>query len=315
MAKAPSSESILGIDLPEIPDRDPYSRPTSHLLKKGENDWQIVRGRRQSKTLMVNRLREAVDAWRAEGYPGASDTTRRLLQFWFEDDHHLPWGEPFRYYFCQREAVETLVYLHEVRGHRDVFKLISEFYEEPEGSQLELGITTRGARKIRRFVPELGQVVEQDLPREWLPRMAIKMATGSGKTVVMALVIAWSYFHRRFEKDSDLADNFLVVAPNVIVFERLRQDFESGKVFHDLPILPPEWKAEWQLNVILRGEASLPKKSGNLFVTNIQQIYDREEVDRAPSTPWRRSWASAQDQHPGERANARSHQACRTSWS
>lgn len=285
MAKAPSPESILGIDLPEIPDRDPYSRPTSHLLKKGENDWQIVQGRRQSKALMVNRLREAVDAWRGAGYAGASDTTRRLLQFWFEDDHHLPWGEPFRYYFCQREAVETLVYLHEVLGHRDVFKLISEFYEEPEGSQLELGITTRGARKIRRFVPELGQVVEQDLPREWLPRMAIKMATGSGKTVVMALVIAWSYFHRRFEKDSDLADNFLVVAPNVIVFERLRQDFESGKVFHDLPILPPEWKAEWQLNVILRGEASLPKKSGNLFVTNIQQIYDREEVDEGPINP------------------------------
>jgi type III restriction enzyme len=50
------------------------------------------------------------------GYPGVTDTTRRLLTYWFEDDHLLASGEPFRYYFCQREAVETVVYLFEVEG-------------------------------------------------------------------------------------------------------------------------------------------------------------------------------------------------------
>ena len=214
----------------------------------------------------------------------ASEITRRLFQFWFDEDNTLSSG-PFRYYFCQREAIETLVYLHQVGGFRDTYELITAFSEEPETGQLELGITARGDRKVRRFVPELGQVVEQDLPRESLPRMAIKMATGSGKTIVMALAIAWSYFHRRFGSDTELADNFLVVAPNVIVFERLRQDFESGRVFHALPIIPPEWKSEWQLNILMRGESSKPRTSGNLFVTNIQKIYDREKSDEDPINP------------------------------
>lgn len=286
MAAADESRlSILEIDLPEIVDRDPYTRPTSHLIKTGPNEWAATDGRRQSKALMVNRIRDEVDAWRNDGYPGATATTLRLFQYWFDEDHHLPEFGLFKYYFCQREAVETLVYLYQVKGFRDVFKLVQAFYEDPERSQLELGITTKGARKIRRFVPELGQVVEQDLPREDLPRMAVKMATGSGKTVVMALVIAWSYFHRRFEEESGLADNFLLIAPNVIVFERLRQDFESGRIFHQLPIVPPEWKGDWQINVILRGEATAPKTSGNLFLLNIQQLYEREELDDEPINP------------------------------
>ena len=284
MASTEPHTSILDIDLPEIPDRNPYAPPASHLIKKGANEWGVVERRRASKTLMVNRIRHAVDQWRAQDYPGASEITRRLFQFWFGEDHTLTSG-PFRYYFCQREAIETLVYLHQVAGFRDTYELITTFSEGPETGQLELGITTRGDRKVRRFVPELGQVVEQDLPRENLPRFAIKMATASGKTVVMALAIAWSYFHRVFGSDSDLAENFLVVAPNVIVFERLRQDFEGGRVFHVLPIIPPEWKTEWQLNVILRGESSNPRTSGNLFVTNIQQIYDREESDQGPINP------------------------------
>jgi len=59
------------------------------------------------------------------------------------------------------------------------------------------------------------------------------MATGSGKTMVMALVIVWAYFHARREPNSPLSTNFLVLAPNVIVFERLRIDFENGNVFRD----------------------------------------------------------------------------------
>ena len=284
MAGAKPHTSILDIDLPEVPDRNPYAPPTSHLIRTGANEWGVEERRRVSKTLMVNRIRHAVDQWRAEDYPGASEITRRLFQFWFDEDHTLSTG-PFRYYFCQREAMETLVYLYQVGGFRDTYDLITAFSEEPETGQLELGITARGDRRARRFVPEIGQVVEQDLPRESLPRMAIKMATGSGKTVVMALAIAWSYFHRRFGSDTELADNFLVVAPNVIVFERLRQDFESGRVFHALPMIPPEWKPEWQLSVLLRGELSNPRRSGNLFVTNIQQIYDRDKSDDDPINP------------------------------
>src|SRR6266540_6008406 len=141
----------------------------------------------------------------------------------------------FQYFFCQREAVETIIYLHEVRGFRDIKPLVEAFYEEPEGSAGQQTLTgtlsflesVGGKRRLRRYVPEIAKEAEQDLPRKGLPRMAVKMATGSGKTVVMALLVAWSYLHRKLEPGSDLADNFLIVAPNVIVFERLKVDFEG----------------------------------------------------------------------------------------
>jgi type III restriction enzyme len=277
--------NILAIDLPEIAERNPYTVPRSHLIKTGAETWAETKGRRPSKTLMANRIREAVDIWRAGGYKGSSDTSLRLLQYWFEETHFLRDGTAFRYFFCQREAIETIIYLYEIRGFRDCFKLISEYFEEPEGTQLELGVTTRGQRKIRRYIQEIAKEAEQDLPREGLSRFAVKMATGSGKTVVMALAMVWSYLHRRFESGSDLADNFLVIAPNVIVFERLKVDLEGGRIFRNLPLVPPEWSGEYQVDVILRGEAKMPKASGNIFVTNIQQIYERETVDEEPINP------------------------------
>ncbi|MBI4703582.1 MAG: DEAD/DEAH box helicase family protein [Deltaproteobacteria bacterium] len=275
--------SVLDIEQPEIAERSPYTVPRRHLIKKGVETGGEAEGRRPSKTLMVNRIREAVDAWRDDGYKGASATSLRLLQYWFEESHLDKGG--FRYFFCQREAIETIIYLYEIRGFRDCFKLISEYFEELEGPQLELGVTTRGQRKIRRYIPGIAKDAEQDLPREGLTRLAVKMATGSGKTVVMALCMVWSYLHRRFEHGSDLADNFLVIAPNVIVFERLKVDLEGGRIFHELPLVPPEWRGEWQVDVILRGEAKMPKASGNIFVTNIQQIYEREATDDEPVNP------------------------------
>jgi type III restriction enzyme len=280
---AKSSTSVLAIDLPEIAERSPYTVPTSHLVKTGAATWAETQGRRPSKTLIVNRIREAVDAWRRDAYPGASTTSRRLLQYWFEESHLDK--DDFRFFFCQREAVETLIYLYEIRGFRDTFELVSAFYEEPAGTQLELGVTMRGKRKIRRFIPEIAKEAEQDLPREGLTRMAVKMATGSGKTVVMALAMVWSYLHRRFEQGSDLADNFLVIAPNVIVFERLKLDFEGARIFERLPLIPPEWRGEWQVESILRGEAKMPKAAGNLFLTNIQQVYEREDENGEPINP------------------------------
>jgi type III restriction enzyme len=277
--------NILEIDLPEISERNPYTVPRSHLVKTGNRTWAETAGRRLSKTLMVNRIREAVDAWRADGYPGASATTLRLLQFWFEETHFLGDRTAFRYFFGQREAIETIIYLYEVKGFRDCFDMIAEYFEAAKGAQLELGLTMKGRRKIRRYIPEIAKDVEQDVPREGLVRMAVKMATGAGKTVVMALVMVWSYLHRRFEPGSDLAENFLLIAPNVIVFERLKLDFEGGRIFNTLPLVPPEWRGDWQVDAILRGEARMPKAAGNLFVTNIQQIYEREPVDAEPINP------------------------------
>src|SRR5947209_3962560 len=111
-------------DLPEIVDRRPWERPTSFLIKDGASasGWREDKsGRRATKMLLVSKLRNAVDRWRVgspkEGvqpYEGASEVTKRLFQYWFEEDHEIAgFNVPFRYYFCQREAIETLAYVVE----------------------------------------------------------------------------------------------------------------------------------------------------------------------------------------------------------
>jgi type III restriction enzyme len=124
------SKSVIAYDkdLPEIPGRRPWEKPTSYLVKddSAPNGWRVNEsGRRPSKLLLVPRLREQVDNWRKGSYEGASEVTRRLFTYWFEEDHEVPgFGMPFRYYFCQREAIETLAWLVEINQQRDVQKLI-----------------------------------------------------------------------------------------------------------------------------------------------------------------------------------------------
>lgn len=271
------SNTLVGYDreFPELDDRDPAERPTKYLRKKaGGDEFEVVDGRRPSRMLLVNKLRDAVDDWRARDYEGASTTTYELFHHWFSGGIFGSDGRPFTPYWGQREAVETLAYLIEVEGIRDVQRLIEAYAEIRRSTLLPDGVTfDTDMEGIRRaVVPKDNGVEAIRLPPEDLPRFACKMATGSGKTLVMALVIVWSYFHARRESGSPLATNFLVVAPNVIVFERLRVDFENGRVFRDLPLIPPGWK--FDLNVILRGEATEPGGAGNLFVTNIQQLYE-----------------------------------------
>ena len=73
----------------------------------------------------MNGVRAHVDAWRAQEYPGASATSRRLLGFWFADEHRSEDGQPFRFYFCQREAVETFIYLTEIEPVRGLVDPLS----------------------------------------------------------------------------------------------------------------------------------------------------------------------------------------------
>lgn len=142
-----------------------------------------------------------------------------------------------------------------------------------------------GSRQISRYIPELESDQVQDLPAENLRRYAFKMATGSGKTVVMAMAIVWSYFHRLMVEGSDLSTNFLVIAPGVIVYQRLEKDFANNAIFYRLPLIPPEWRSRFKLKVILRGESTEPDPSGNLFLTNIQQIYEWRQTDWEPTSP------------------------------
>jgi len=285
----PNSVISYDRELPEIEGRVPWLPPSAHLVKASgaAGGWEVKDGRRPSRLLLVPKLRPAVDKWRAAGYPGASEVTLRLFQYWFEEEHVLPgFPVPFRYYYGQREAIETMVWLVEIAGITDTQELIKTFATDFPKDLLTDGIrfqtTMDGKRQVLRYVPEADKDGVQELPPKDLRRYAFKMATGSGKTWVMAMAMVWSYFHKRMVAGSKMSTNFLVVAPNVIVFQRLEKDLSGSAVFHQLPLIPPEWKGQFALKVILRGEATEPDGSGNVFLTNIHQLYESRDQEWTP---------------------------------
>lgn len=284
-------------DLPEIVDRRPWERPSSFLVKdvSAPTGWREDRsGRRPSKMLLVSKLRAAVDTWREgdpergiERWAGASEVTKRLFQYWFDEDHGVAgFNVPFRYHFCQREAIETLAFVVEVARNRDSKELIGAYAEVFQADLLTKSIeyqtTMEGQRQIRRYVPEVDAIGVQDLPPLNLRRYAFKMATGSGKTWVIAMTMVWSYFLKKLVPGVDLSTNFLIVAPNVIVYQRLEKDFANNEIFNTLPLVPPEWRP-WNMKVILRGQSTEPDAAANLFLTNIHQLYESRDQPWQPA--------------------------------
>lgn len=286
----PKSVIAYDKDLPEIPGRRPWERPISYLVKDdaAPTGWrEDASGRRPSRLLLVPEIREQVNAWRESGYEGASEVTARLFEYWFEEDHEVPgFGVPFRYYFCQREAIETLAWLVEIADQRDTQELIqahaTKFSKDLLTDNIVFQTTMDGRRQLRRWVPELDADGIQDLPPEDLRRFAFKMATGSGKTWVVAMAVVWARFHKQQVPGSELSTNFLIVAPNVIVYQRLEKDFADNRIFYELPLIPPEWRGVFSQKVILRGEAAEPDPSGNLFLTNVHQLYESRDDEWTP---------------------------------
>lgn len=211
---------------------------------------------------LVAKVRNEVFAWRNKGYTGASATSAALLRHWFETDHltENPDGSlsTFRYYFAQREAVETVIWLYEVRRARDKYDLL-------------------------RFDAS-GAVSSGMFPEDW-PRYVLKMATGAGKTKVLSLLIAWCFFHKLYEADSTLSRNFLVIAPNIIVLDRLRADFDGLKIFFNDPVLPPngsagrDWRDDFQLTLHIQDDVRVVRDTGNFFLTNIHRVFLGEVHD------------------------------------
>ena len=270
-SKAPKEVEGLGYDIAELDDVDPTKEPTRYFVKgEGNNKLVEVARRRPSNQLCVSKLRDAVGEWRASGYAGASETTKTLFRWWFLEGAG-PGDRSFKPYFAQREAVETIVYLLEVNKGLATRTLIEDFHQvidTGKGSGEIKFVHVDGELRLNH--PSIGSGIP--LPAEDVKRYAVKAATGSGKTVIMALYIAWSYFHSTREAKSEQAHNFLVVAPNVIVFERLKVDFANAAVFRELKLVPPGWSLD--LKVLLRGDSLEPTGRGNLIVTNIQQLYD-----------------------------------------
>lgn len=198
----------------------------------------------------VPEIRKAVADWR-DRYKGVSDTTRTLLNYWFKTDHRLPNSRLFKYHDSQREAIETLIYLYEAEGVRRHRNLLEKYVSN---------------------VPNLRLLQYDDFAR-----YCIKMATGSGKTKVMSLAVAWQYFNAVAEGRDDYAKTSLIVAPNVIVFERLSTDFAGGRIFRADPVIPPELEIFWDFDCYMRGDSERATSQGALYLTNIQQFYERPD--------------------------------------
>lgn len=237
----------------------PWEEPLCHRLPNPMSGGPaIIRpGRRPSKCPLVRGIRAEVDGWRRGGYAGVSETSRTLLNYWFNTEHQVADEEgnsiPFLYHWAQQEAMETIIYLYELRNIRSVAELMFEFGDNTI-ADLALGINP-----------------EED---RW-PRNCCKVATGGGKTKVMGLAIVWSYFHRLYEPGSDLAQHFVIIAPNLTVYERLKDDFENCAIFYKDPLLPEEWKSDFrQVQVVLQDEPGGASTTGAIYLTNVHRLYE-----------------------------------------
>ncbi len=246
----------------------PWEEPIKHRLPNPQPGQPaiIAPGRRPSKVPLVRAIRAEVDVWRRGGYAGVSETSRTLLNHWFNSEHLVKneTGDliPFRYHWAQREAIETFIYLYELRRVRNVAELLFEFGDE-QLANLALGI-----------------LPEQD---RWAKYCA-KIATGAGKTKIMSLAIVWSYFHSLYEPGSDLARHFVVIAPNLTVYERLKDDFENCAIFYQDPLIPEEWRPDFQMQVVLQDEPGGATTTGALYLTNIHRLYPSRDVDCGSQT-------------------------------
>lgn len=154
---------------------------------------------------LVNLIRERLEQWRAAGYPGASRTTLDLINHWRRD------GRQQRLFFAQIEAAETIIFLNEARSD-----LLQGVDVPPE-------VVPDGVEPFKRY--------------------ASKMATGSGKTTVMAMLAAWSILNKVNSRgDARFSDVVLVVCPNVTIRERLAEldpNRDEASVYRTRDLVPP----------------------------------------------------------------------------
>ena len=246
-------------DFPQNPHEilDPSIRwfPADEHLRNKDDTYKLL-------PPLVAEIRQKVKGWRGKNYEGATPTSQALLKFWFKTKHLTREADgttsEFAFYFAQREALETIIYLYDVVRFQDKYDLIR--------------FTSHGSLSPGMFA------------EDWR-RLVIKMATGSGKTKILGLSLVWSYFHKLYEPDSKLARNFLVVAPNIIVLDRIRKDFEGLRIFLSDPMVPDNgfeghnWKDDFQLELHIQDDVRAIKPAGNIFLTNIHRVYDNHQKE------------------------------------
>jgi type III restriction enzyme len=184
----------------------PIARPKKQSAQRSlfGSEWTAER---IEENRLVNRIRQRVDLWRRGGYLGITPITRSLLEYWTnpEREHRL--------FFCQIEALETAIYI------------------------------TEAARKYGDGWIENELRSANDGSNPGLPRIALKMATGSGKTVVMAMLIAWQALNKLANtQDPRFSDTFLIITPGITIRDRLRVLLpnDPDNYYRRLDVLPPD---------------------------------------------------------------------------
>ncbi|GAB7143900.1 BPTD_3080 family restriction endonuclease [Mycobacterium riyadhense] len=179
-------------------------------------DFDITGERRERNTL-INDLRREIERWRGRDYERATPISRKLMQHWADPRREN------RVLFCQREAAETAIFLAEVAGRHGY----SDW-------------------RVR-----LGEA--NDEHNAGLPRIAMKMATGSGKTVVMAMLIAWHTLNKVYApRDSRFTNRFLVITPGITIRDRLRvlRPGDPENYYRQRDLIPPDLLGALQHAVI-----------------------------------------------------------------
>ena len=162
---------------------------------------------------LVNQIRPRVMAWREAGYPGVTGTTKRLLEHWYDPEQR----EDRRFFFCQLEAIETLIWLVEASA----------------------------ADKQGIEIPSDGGA---------FLRVCSKMATGSGKTIVMAMLVAWQILNKvTYPQDKRFSKNVFVVAPGLTVKNRLSVLYPDspGNYYDEFNIVPSGLREQLRQGLVL----------------------------------------------------------------
>jgi type III restriction enzyme len=215
-------------------------RTSSHFIPiakpKKQNKQQLVLDTewtqdRIEENKEINRIRGAVAQWRKGGYVGVTPITAKLIAYWTNPDRER------KLFFCQNEALETAIYITEVA------KKYGDAWIENE---------LRAAN---------------DTSNPGLPRMAFKMATGSGKTVVMAMLIAWQTLNKQaYPQDVRFSDTFLVVTPGITIRDRLRV------------LLPNDPQNYYRQRDVVPAQALEQLVQAKILITNYHAFQLRETV-------------------------------------
>jgi type III restriction enzyme len=216
-----------------------YFVPIAQPRKKGKQlafDTEWTKDRIEQNKL-VNAIRQRVGLWRKGGYLGVAPTTARLLAYWTDRDREK------KLFFCQVEALETAIYITEVtKKYGDAW--------------------------IENAVREAN-----DTANPGLPRTAFKMATGSGKTIVMAMLIAWHTLNKIANpQDARFSDNFLIVTPGITIRDRLRV------------LLPNDPQNYYRQRDIIPAQSYEQLGQAKILITNFHAFLLREKVAAAKLT-------------------------------